>query len=312
MIPYPYNFVDMGGIDLAEIHGQTVEGLYSRIVEAATACGEVVLYNWKFAEIEISPQHANLLITSEAVTINGEVQVTEQDEVLVPGIVPPAPDPHLVELNVVANGAYDPIDYDADGFDTVNVNVPSSSLAYHWDFSESLVDKIVGVEAIVSSGVSQGENGLTINAGRQYIQLGTQPLFVFPRFVEIEFGEMNLVNNNYHHTLITFGPTNGDRGLLFRVNTIIGWSFFDTGWRPSFLPGIENLNYFSNKRLGLYYTGSAINVYVDGVLLATSEYNLQNNALPFTIGNGRAESSGGNAYTTLIKSVKVFIKNPYT
>lgn len=123
MIPYPYNMVDMGGIDLAEANGTVVEGLYAKIVEAVNACGDVVLYNWKFAGIEISPQHTSILL-GDPIIISGAVQVTEQDLVTVPGI---NPDPLvLTPLTVTENGQYTPQDYEADGFSGVNVNVEST------------------------------------------------------------------------------------------------------------------------------------------------------------------------------------------
>lgn len=126
MIPYPYNMVDMGGIDLAEANGTVVEGLYSKIVEAVNSCGDVVLYNWKFAGIEIAPQHTSILL-GDPIIINGAVQVTEQDLVTVPGI---NPDPSvLVGLTATENGEYDPSDYNADGFNHVNVVVPGKILA---------------------------------------------------------------------------------------------------------------------------------------------------------------------------------------
>lgn len=128
MIPYPYNMVDMGGIDLAEANGTVVEGLYAKIVEAVNACGDVVLYNWKFAGIEISPQHTSILL-GDPIIISGAVQVTEQDLVTVPGINPEPPPPLvLVPLDVVENGNYSPIDYNADGFSSVAVQVQSSDV----------------------------------------------------------------------------------------------------------------------------------------------------------------------------------------
>lgn len=125
MIPYPYNMVDMGGIDLAEANGTVVDGLYAKIVEAVNACGDVVLYNWKFAGIEIAPQHTPILL-GNPITINGAVQVTEQDFVTVPGINPDPP--VLVQLFVTENGQYNPSEYDADGFSEVNVLVPDPQL----------------------------------------------------------------------------------------------------------------------------------------------------------------------------------------
>lgn len=122
MIPYPYNMVDMGGIDLAEANGTVVVGLYSKIVEAVNACGDVVLYNWKFAGIDIAPQHTSILL-GNPITINGAVQVTERDVVTVPGISPDPP--VLLPITITENGQYSPLDYDVEGFGVVTVNVHS-------------------------------------------------------------------------------------------------------------------------------------------------------------------------------------------
>ena len=167
MIPYPYNFVDMGGIDLAEANGTVVDGLYSRIAEAATSCGEVMLYNWKFAEIEITPQHTNLLITDEVIVINGMVQVTEQDMIIIPGETPPTPEPVIVDLFVDQNGTYIPEDYDADAFGEVTVDVEASSIIESWDFRGSnivgSINKIAPYQyrsdMLTQNGLVLGESG---------------------------------------------------------------------------------------------------------------------------------------------------------
>lgn len=156
MIPYSYNMVDMGGVDLAEVNGTVVPGIYSRIVEAVNSCGDAILYNWKFASIEITPQYVQILLGETSLIINGAIQVTELDEVTIIGTEPPPPSvtplvatenaqytpeppnvgfnpvtvavpippsPTIVNISIAENGTYNPQDYNADGFGVVSVNV---------------------------------------------------------------------------------------------------------------------------------------------------------------------------------------------
>lgn len=171
MIPYPYNLVDMGGIDLAEANGTVVEGLYAKIIEAVNDCGDVVLYNWKFAGIDIAPQHTPILI-GNPIVINGAIQVTEQDEVTVPGINPDPPEPPvLISLEVDENGIYEPEDYDADGFSQVSVNVEGgfsenvleyfSALQYGIEYSGYIYDTQLAQDCglVLLADASQGGAG---------------------------------------------------------------------------------------------------------------------------------------------------------
>ena len=82
----------------------------------------------------------------DPIIINGAVQVTEQDEVTVPGINPDPPEPPeppvLIPLSVDSNGIYFPEEYDADGFSSVSVEVSSgvstNALLFHFeDFTNS-------------------------------------------------------------------------------------------------------------------------------------------------------------------------------
>jgi len=123
MIPYPYNMVDMGGIDLAEANGTVVEGLYAKIVEAVNACGDAVLYNWKFASIEIAPQHTQILVGENSVLINSVIQVTEFDEISIIGLDPPTPVGGIVPLEATENRTYTAVP-PVEGFNPVVVNVP--------------------------------------------------------------------------------------------------------------------------------------------------------------------------------------------
>ena len=120
MIPYSYNMVDMGGVDLIENSGEPVPGLYSRIEEAVNDCGDVVLYNWKFAGIEITPQYASVLL-GNPIIINGVINVHSDDTITITGITPDPP--VLIPFSATENGQYSPLDYDADGFSELSVDV---------------------------------------------------------------------------------------------------------------------------------------------------------------------------------------------
>ncbi len=174
MIPYPYNMVDMGGIDLAEANGTVVVGLYAKIFEAVNACGDVVLYNWKFAGIEIAPQHTTILL-GDPIIINGAILVTEQDVVTVPGINPDQP--VLVQLLAEENGIYSPHDYDADGFSSVEVDVeydPPTLVGISVDSNGTYLPGQYDADGFnsVSVNVTGGNTPLTFHLGRLQIDTG--------------------------------------------------------------------------------------------------------------------------------------------
>lgn len=123
MIPYSYDMVDMGGIDLAEANHTVVPGIYEKIVEAMNPCGDLILYNWKFAGINITPSAYTVLQQASSILINGLIQVTERDEVTVLGIEPPPPPIVPVEpLVASANGIYQAVPPKS-GFNPVTVSV---------------------------------------------------------------------------------------------------------------------------------------------------------------------------------------------
>lgn len=155
MIPYSYNMVDMGGIDLAEANGTVVDGLYNRLAIARNACGDLILYNWKFAEIEIAPGICNTLDEGTSILINGLIQVTEQDEVTVLGIAPPPPPIEPVEpLTVTQNGVYEAAP-PYSGFNPVTVNVPSGADVVYVQYSPEY-----------EQGAASGSRGYTYSANK--------------------------------------------------------------------------------------------------------------------------------------------------
>lgn len=118
---YEFNMVDMGGIDIATVNGTVVDGLYNKLLEGKDTCGNLILYNWKFAEIEIVPSACSVLIEDEAIIVNGTIRVSSEDVVsLIWADPPPAP---VSPLIVNANGIYT-AEPPASGFNPVTVHVP--------------------------------------------------------------------------------------------------------------------------------------------------------------------------------------------
>lgn len=124
MIPYSYNMVDMGGIDLAEASGTVVEGLYNRLALARNACGDLILYNWKFVGIEIAPSACSTIDEGSSIVINGMIEVTDEDVVTITSLLPPPPE--IEPLTATENGVYE-APAGVDGFNPVTVDVSTST-----------------------------------------------------------------------------------------------------------------------------------------------------------------------------------------
>lgn len=164
MIPYSYEMVNMGGIDLAEANGTVVEGIYNRIVEAVNACGDAIFYNWKFAGIEISPSPVNTLEVESSILINGLIQVTEQDEITVLGIEPPPPPIVPVSpLEVAENGVYT-AQPPASGFNPVTVNVPARVYTNSAVAPDEQITDLTGFTLLYSSTIQYGNRGAKVDS----------------------------------------------------------------------------------------------------------------------------------------------------
>ena len=117
-----FNMVDMGGIDIVESQGVAVDGLFSRLLTAIQNCRYQVLYNWKFAKIEIAPSYVELVFDGEKVSINEAITVTEDDVVHVHSLEPEPVVPVIEPLSVTENGMYE-APKGIDGFNPVTVDV---------------------------------------------------------------------------------------------------------------------------------------------------------------------------------------------
>jgi hypothetical protein len=320
MIPYSYNMVDMGGVDLAEANGTVVEGLYAKIVEAVNACGDVVLYNWKFAGIEIAPQYTSILL-GDPIIINGAVQVTEQDEVTVPGI---NPGPHIVLLNVVENGEYSASDFNADAFDPVNVMIPppvtaalrvtengiynppsgvdgyssvevdvrgASSDVEYWDLSESFTGTLHGIVSTARNVTMQSEGTDFTASGVIRFGIGWDGMTI-----EIETGDLQLSAGS-HRRFVMIGAENTGVGFIYRSTG--KWAFYtNSGWVDS---TETDGSFFDNCLVKIHIDSTGHwHIYKDGVLFWEPSSVLSANYNYLVVG-----STGGSIIGT-IKSVRIY------
>ena len=119
MVPYSYEMVDMGGIDLGEVFSVNLPGIYERLSEAINSCGDVILYNWKFCGLQIAPSNWVSLQTEDGILLNGAILVDRTDNVIMlSGVNPPV----IHSLTVNENGTYT-VSEDVDGFNPVIVEV---------------------------------------------------------------------------------------------------------------------------------------------------------------------------------------------
>lgn len=125
--PDKFNMVDMEGIDLLAVQGETIPGLYNKLVESIAQCRYQCVYNWVFNSILIPPTYVEMEEREDGVWINEGVMVDEEDVVHIASIEPepPAPvEPVIEPLSVTENDIY-LVPEGVDGFNPVTVNVPS-------------------------------------------------------------------------------------------------------------------------------------------------------------------------------------------
>lgn len=308
MVPDKFNMVDMEGIDIITSQGEVVDGLYQKLVESIAQCRYQCLYNWKFDGIIIPPTYVEMEIIDDVVWINEGVSVDEEDVVRVYSLEPPAPEPHLIELSVTANGNYlPPVGYDGfssvdvsvpssepvlstlsvisngtytpptgvDGYDEVVVNVPTGSQVpkLYWDLSDSLYDEIE------NRPISLGGGAALVTGGLSMSNLSSQALF--PSILkpigivfEIEMGETTAVLGSNHLRFLVSNLNTWNSGLIYRSTG--EWSFY-TGSVWASGSGISDINFFSNSivKIEIDYSGNW-KIYKNGSLVYSPDAPLQN------------------------------------
>ena len=119
MIPVTYKMIDLNGLDLAEINGEEVPGIYNKIASAYNTSRFAIMCNWLFAGLVIAPAHVLISQIENGFLLNDIISVKSDDTVSVVGIIP---EPMLEPLEVTENGIYTPPS-GVDGFNPVEVQI---------------------------------------------------------------------------------------------------------------------------------------------------------------------------------------------
>ena len=84
MIPYTYNWIDMDGVDLANVRGEEYSGLYQRVIDGLNEELVAVFFNWYFSGIRIAPSYVKAVLGTNKVTINDLIIINSDDTINIP------------------------------------------------------------------------------------------------------------------------------------------------------------------------------------------------------------------------------------
>lgn len=181
MTPVQFKMVDLGGIDLVEIDGTAVPGIYNKILGAYNTCRVAILCNWFFAGILLPPAHVLITMDDDVLMINDVISVESDDVVSIPGLTPSVviealtvtendtytpgpgvdgfspvvvdvPGPVLVQLTATENATYLP-ETGEDGFSSVIVNVPREYPVLPSEYQEVEYLECYGAQYVQQNGI---------------------------------------------------------------------------------------------------------------------------------------------------------------
>lgn len=124
MVPRKFNIVDFGGFDLVAQSGETIPGIYDRIMDSHWNCVYIMCFGLKFAGFVIAPQYMTPEITEDTIELGGFISITRDDAVtvhLAPPPTPPTPEPIIIPLSATEDGTYEAPE-GVDGYNPVVVN----------------------------------------------------------------------------------------------------------------------------------------------------------------------------------------------
>lgn len=301
-----FNMVDMGGIDIVESQGVAVDGLFSRLLTAIQNCRYQILYNWKFAEIEIVPSPVELVFDGEKVSINEAITVTEDDVVHIYSLEPEPIVPVIESLTITENGVYEAQE-GVDGFNPVTVNAETfvrmtqdewDSLSIEEKKEEGLV--VIGDEAtpqgvyyvgnlLVLEATFDHENGdieenLTATPATHGYSIATDIFTGNSR--TYEFVMTMVTGRGYGIHMLSFGGSGSAGGSIYFDRTTFGWYAGSNRFSVGLTTNIQNGERFhAAVVVASTAEGMHFSLYFNGDLVGEKTVTNYSNSLPYSSDN---------------------------
>lgn len=195
---------------------------------------------------------------------------------------------------------------------TVTVTEAPPAPLHDWDFTQSLVDSVGGITAVLShagsTDATRDSNGLSFTEYGQCCDLGA--IFAVDRVIEIDFAACSLPSNTGNH-IRSFMVDTSDSAIngvvMFRDTR---WTVYNSGWWSGSysVPADSLYTYFANKTVTLSVDSTGhIEMLVDGVSIGTAGgtgFTASN--LHLYLGNKDTASNGANFYNVTITGVRVY------
>ena len=212
----------------------------------------------------------------------------------------------LITKTITQNGTYDAEDDNADGYSSVVVAVPQSGLQlpaqFEWDFTESLIDSVNGLEATLSN-ATQTSSGISIasSSAAVAIPMIAKAIAAFSDLctIELDVGGMQYSGSGNHRFLMFTSAA----GLIFRSTG--KWSFYTGSWATD--SNITDFDYFANSTVKMTINSSGtVKIYKDNTLIyePNKTYDIANSSGKMYIG-----STSDSCNSCIVKALRIINSN---
>jgi len=133
-------------------------------------------------------------------------------------------------------------------------------LLYNYDFTQSLVDSVNGVTAVINSNVSRDSSGVHFNAQNAYVTLSSGKVDMRDKSVLITVSASPSSSPGSEHGRLfamaaheTYSNTSA-AAFLWRFNNGFGWNLYTgSAWNTSIDTTLYPVNFFTGKQIKLYF-----------------------------------------------------------